>query len=1415
PTLLLDRLEPASRYRFRIRANCDGGISNWTQGFFTTPGGPNLDNNNDTNEGGEGPVASSNPTDQGNFVVDDEGEPYQPEIKSCSPTASLGSLSTQPKDDSQRIRVNDQFEFAGFPVRAVTVEGGVPTYSGKGTLLIPWLEQGAISIRYTGISLDANRRAISGTISPKRGKEKFDATKFSASLGNDEECANYTEKELDARGFDDAGVHYLTGTPLDPYGFDVNGNYHGTTLDPNGGVPRDPRGFDANGLQPDGTEYDANGCNRDSLNAYGQPCVWRTGGTSASTQGDATNGTGGNANNAGAPGNQNQTGGASGNTTNNDITPTGSSAAGAPTIEGTAYANSLGDSLLRVLTRQAVDSMLVQLATQGTRSREARQVAGLAISAYISLTGLDRELLVGVDDVLLQEGMSRLYPDGMPAPDSLRDLKYWAYDQAIRSVYRLDKYVLDTITPLQTIYQNHQSAPKIDQLTSHVKQHFNGLDGSQVTTFQSDATARFNFVKQRVAIKIFELFGNPSAGYSEWHNPERARSQVQWLWETAVAATDDQAWASTLAPNVDPRDILRELGVISYDPLLGFELPIKIEKEIAGGKYTIWIDDLIFGLQGSVTADVFTVLPVPGKDGEFVAFKATGIGFSPEGFVGPNKLQLVSKLDIGLGTYGTMTFPPNSKNYVEFDCDGYKSFGLEGEMLFCRDKVIPLNQDGTLNETADAQGNLPRVKASFELQGQQWLNFTLSLTTDQLFAVKGLREIWWKAQDINLDFSETESPQVTFPEGYQHAFAEGNKPGPKWQGVHIAQLDATLDIIKKRQDGEKLKIATQNLIIDDTGLSVKAEATNLLTSQEGKIGKWAFSVDTVGLELKQSSLVAARVVGDVLLPTEDQDKLGYVAQAEEGKGFLFSAALLQDKVVDWDSWDGKLTIAKNSALEIGKIAANQGWGVRTKLYGKLELGVKETSKFKVPDVVFEDFRLASFSPYLDLGPTGRFGIQDARVSLSGFSIEVRRLALIKDTNNNQDRFGIDVSGKLSLMGSSAGFGASSGVTLYGKPDLSRELLRFAYDELKVNDMFLNVKIPGVQIAGGIRFFKKNDPVNPNGKFGDGFQGLISARFDGVPVGVSAAGMFGSVDDYRYWFVDAAVQLPIGGTSIPLVGVLHCTGLGGGASWHMTRSDNPNEPVTIDFSNIPDELPPLGQTLSGITMAPDQNVGLGLRLMTSIATFPTPAVMNGALLLGGEFTSSWGLNRLYFAGNAAFMQPTDPKGLPIKGTDPFFALAFNVDYLHRTRTLSGGLYTWLNYGPGVIVGGGGNRYGRDNFLGQVEFMASPTTSYTWAGTPTDRFSVKLPIGLTIGTYFDFGNVLPPPPQLPNGFSRPNMSISAAPSGFMHGTEARFGYNSDGTPKEFNLGPVGTVSATALVGYNILLTNRLNCQGRRNF
>ena len=1436
PGILLDRLEPSSTYDYIIQSNCSGGPGAPVSGQFTTPGAPNVNNDNGNggpNDNGDGPDNSngdgsgtSSPTQVGTFSVSEDGEPYQPEIQACDPSQPLSAATFGMADPNQTLAANQEFKVGHFTIRTVTVTGSASSgFDGTGTALIPWLEQGALAIAFDDVKLDANRKMVSGVISPKRGKEKLNVSGLSASFGAAEECENYTEIQLDPRGFDDDGVHYLTGTRLDPYGFDQDGNFHpdGNYVQ-GGGSPWDANGFNADGVHQNGTPYDDNGCDRDGLNQYGQPCVWRTGGSNTSQAGGPT-------------GQSTGAGGAGNDSYNPDITPSGSSEPGAQTIEGVAYGTELGDEGIRLLTARAVDSMLTRIDGQLAMDGVIQSAASSAISLYISVTGLDRAALVGPNDELLAAGMSRFYPNGFPPRDvEGRSLAYQGYDLALRGVYDLDKYTIDTLRPLRTEYTRHIQAPEVltpvgVQLAGHVRDHINTLPAEQVTAFKADPAALFQFVRLRVAVKVFELFTNPSAGYTSWFNPGRERRFKAGVNRAMLAdlggTADIPLTEEELADNW--QGYLRSLGVIDYDPLLGFELPIKIEKEIAGDRYAIYIDDINFNQTGA-QIEAFAVLPRPGKDGEYIVFKGDNIPLTQGGIAGNTRLALYSKLDIGLGSYGTMTFKENSNTFIEFDCEGYKGFSLDGEILFCRDKVMPLNDDGTLKEDPLPNGDMPRVKMEFDITGQSWLNMTLDLNSQEKFAVKGLRQVWWQTSGVHIDFSEevSDGTKVTFPEGYVHANANGRKPNPLWQGVYIKRLDATVDVFDKRPQGQEMRFLAEDLVIDNSGVTIKATGFGLLSLQQGKVGKWAISVDTAQFHMQQNTFVGAFVKGAVELPVNEDnqtiDTLRYVGQADATEGFLFSATLMNPRVFEFTALKSQMTLMPNTHLRIAKTDAGK-YRIQTQLYGELKMGENNPDdKLKIPKIVFEDFRLASSKPFVDLGPTGRFGIQGAGVTLSGFSLEIRQLELFKadPLPNGMDQVGIDVAGALSLMAGSGGFAASGGVTVFTALDDTGPRLRLKYERLKVNDLFFNVKIPGVAIAGGVRFFEDNTP------YGDGFQGMIDARFDGIGLGVSAAGMFGSTDDdagekYRYWFVDAAVQLPIGSTSIPLVGVLHCTGLGGGASYHMTRSDNGQEgPPNVDFTQIPSTMPPIGQGLSGLTFVPDKDVGIGLRIMTAVATFPTASVLNGALLLGAEFNSAeagFGLNKMYFAGNAAFMAPTMPDGLPIAGTDPIFRLGFDIEYSHWNRSVSGGLYSWLNY-FGLVEGAGGNQFGYDKFLGQIELKVSPTESYFWVGRPyrkgmanDPRFSVKLkPLGLTIGTYFDFGTKLPPPPTLPDLIdnARAGGGIPPAPSGFMHGTEISV---STGVLGSKTLGT--WMEASAVAGYNVLITDALNCGGRTKF
>ena len=1426
PALLLDRLLPNTRYEYAVSATCAGGPGPGAGGFFYTPRPPNV-NGDVADTGGEGGTPAAPPTAPGVFTLEEGGDPYNPTVQACTDDPGVGQSAVGAADGSVTLAAGESFRLAGLDVRAVKLSpGGGDSFSGQGTLLIPWLEQGAIAVDFANVRLDGQRRLVAGSVTALRGKQKIDVSAFKTLLGDEEACGNYTERQLDDRGFGADGVHYLTGSKLDPRGFDQQGNYHGATYAANPGTTRDPRGFDAGGLHLNGSPYDDNGCNRDSLNRYGQPCVWRGG------NGTAPSG-------AGQPRGQREgTASPTGTSSNAAITPSGPTTPGPATVEGTAFHADKGTAYWETHTAAAVDTMLART-NAGISVFSFLAGAGRTfISGYMFATGLDKALLVGDNEELLQAGMSARFPNGLPSVDTTgRETRYLLYDAMIRELYETDRYIEDTLKALRATYEQHQSNPALGNLTNHVVNHVKALSATELATLEASETALFNWIRERVALKVLQLSQAPGAGYGAWFNPGAEDLFRGGPGGPAYAALGGEA---TEYGTTDLKDYLKRLKSVDYDRQLGFKLPIKIEREILGKTYAVYIDELTLAADG-LTVDAFTILPLPGKDGDHVVFKGEDLAITENGVVGNPKLSLVSQLDIGAGSYGTFTFPASADNFVTFDCGGYQSFELTGEMLFCRDKVVPLNDDGTLKEAASGQAadKAPRVTASLNLQGTDWLNFLTEVEVKDKFAVRSLRDVWWKADGrVIIDFSEdTSSVNMVLPEGYVSNYVgSGRKPTPRWEGVYLPSLDATVDVFEKRSAAEKMGFRTENLIIDDTGITVHASARDVLTLDEGKVGNWAVGVDSVDLHLFQNAWKSALLRGAVRLPTGKQDTLGYLAQASEDGAFSFGVSIASPRELSWDAWDGKMTVMPNSSLTIGR-DDSEGWFAQTRLYGKMELGIEPSARFTAPDVVFDDFRLATRSPHVSLGENGRFGITNAAVKVKGFGLEIEEFSLIdpgKHPQTQAERLGLRVKGKLSLMGGSGGFGVAGGVDVVGAYDTSNPAEeRLVYDTTKVNDMFLSVKAPGLFIAGGIKFF---DESVGNGAYGSGFQGLIDARFDGVGVGVSAAGMFGSMPpdrgDYRYWFVDAGLLLQMPTASVPIVGVLHLTGIGGGASYHMTRSDNPNKPVEVTFGAKPTAMPPLGQTLSGLTLTPDKGTGLGLRLMTSIATFPSPTVMNGGLLLGAEFTSSWGLNKLYFAGSASIASPTKPDGTPLPGANPTVAVGFDIQYLHRQRQLSGGLHSWVNYPPSpvptILQGRQGKFAGKDGYVGQIELFVSPSDTYVWAGRPyrrgqaDQRLGLKLlkPLTIDVNGYFALGNKLPPPAQIAsqvlnqlrsgiNDFDESAYDLPLANSGLAFGAELSI-------PKinktaEIPLAPDINYSIGMLAGFNVQMTTDAYCNG----
>lgn len=67
----------------------------------------------------------------------------------------------------------------------------------------------------------------------------------------------------------------------------------------------------------------------------------------------------------------------------------------------------------------------------------------------------------------------------------------------------------------------------------------------------------------------------------------------------------------------------------------------------------------------------------------------------------------------------------------------------------------------------------------------------------------------------------------------------------------------------KRDDDTRIGFEARNLLIDRTGVSGAFAAINVLTLEEGRMQKWAFSVDKFELNVLKSSLVGMKILGRV------------------------------------------------------------------------------------------------------------------------------------------------------------------------------------------------------------------------------------------------------------------------------------------------------------------------------------------------------------------------------------------------------------------------------------------------------------------------------------------------------------------------------------------------------------------------
>jgi hypothetical protein len=742
------------------------------------------------------------------------------------------------------------------------------------------------------------------------------------------------------------------------------------------------------------------------------------------------------------------------------------------------------------------------------------------------------------------------------------------------------------------------------------------------------------------------------------------------------------------------------------------DLPVSISKVIGGKGYDIIVDEIKVGPEVSYLSAAF-VFVVP-KSGDTIIMRAADIGFHAGGLTGDVKLYLLKTLPIKFSDKITLNLVADPVTHVVFDCQGFKSMSIKGEVDFSKELLVKDTPDGT----EGTEG----VKAYFQTVIPEWGDFIAQLTIEP-FQVASLKGVGFQVSEATLDLSEVQTPgNVVFPDGYASAsMLHGDRN--MWEGFYMKQFTVRLPKQFKENDNSLRKeLNGYNILIDGRGVSGSFDGKNLISLDKGDMNGWAFSVDSIGVSFVCNQIRSGGLKGAVKIPlgkeTDKNSELGYLANIYSGDDYRFNISL--QNTLDVPLWSAKLSLAENSNIDI-RVQDGKFLPVAT-LHGKMSVNAEKVS---LAQVEFQGLRIATQAPYLKIQAIALTS-DAATQKMAGFPLTLKKIGF-------QDRgeyvgIGLEVMVKLTNSNDGDGgnaFAGSCGFTIVGKLSGGEgQRQKFHFHKLELDKIYVDADIGAVALKGQINFYREN------AVYGSGFKGMLDITII-EKINIKATAQFGTVNNYRYWYFDGKLTLS---TGIPIATGVALYGFGGGAYKHMkrdmaynTRLPNPDENVqATDFSDEP------GVTLSGIKYIPDQNIGFGLKASVIFGTMGSPSVINGEIGFEINFHSGGGINFVALNGSMVLLTDIKERDKP----DPTVGAKVEISYYVPEKVFHAAAEVRFNV-AGLIKGGGG-----------IVMHFAPSDWYVYVGHPDSKINLELVDVFTIQSYFMVGTEIPAMPPLPD-------------------------------------------------------------------
>lgn len=818
-------------------------------------------------------------------------------------------------------------------------------------------------------------------------------------------------------------------------------------------------------------------------------------------------------------------------------------------------------------------------------------------------------------------------------------------------------------------------------------------------------------------------------------------------------------------------------------------LPIGIDKELPDGRIVIGIlgmqfTDTIARLNAGMGLPMHGVGTMVGLGNMSVPFHPGGIGDLSEeatlyllGDINTAVAQDTLRLK-GARFQGGFTTVQDSGTFVAWDCRGFRAITLDAQWRFSEEHLredMPDGEDGPTKIVADLKMRTGRAG----LFGRVDFN--------KPFHIDGMEGWGFDVQEAWLDLASYMNPpemdvplNVAIEVGLADAITGMRLP--TWEGLYLKRAVLRLPpAVERTNSNERTAIMVRNMILNGTGLTASIRGSDIIPQDEGTLGGWGFSIDTLRIDIVTNSIHQAGFAGRVHLPVTDT-LLAYSAMvvqdlAQDDKYIEF--LLHPTGTIEVPMWVARMDLLETSYLRA--VLARDD----TSAFAKVSLNGKLTIDGQVPglgwmnfrDIAFQDLTFQTADPYTNIDDSAVFSLASPQKSIGGssdeededapsgggaggFPISVTRVSVER---RNLDGSSIPGAGvgfdiNLDLSGNVNIFTATTRIAVLGELNTSA-LHQWGHHSVELDSIGISGETGAVKIQGGLRWY------NDDATYGDGINGSVRAWFLKGAIEVAASAQFGTKNGMRYWYADAMTAKDNGFSPGQPFNVY---GFGGGAWYHMRRTGtmpNAQQVTSAMVANQDDMMYTPGLTLSQVTYVPDAAESFGFKATVIFGDGGSGRAYNGDLAAGMTFSEAGGVSTAFLEGSVFLMCERDERlSTPVWGTADI-----NFDFPNDIFTAN---FTMSVKAPGGTVVGTGPNY----LAGAAEIYVSPDTWHFFVGTP------QTPVGLDIlglidgGFYFMVGKDLPPPlpppdpiPTPPGYLHRPSMENA---DGIAFGTRASF-------------------------------------------